>query len=44
VRSRIKYSRLLSHTVGGDLVGGVEEGEDSSGRRFHELVDLVNMW
>jgi hypothetical protein len=38
---RIRYSRLLVHPVGDVLAGGVEEGGDSSGRRFHGLVDLV---
>jgi hypothetical protein len=39
--TRIRYSRLLVHLVGGDLAGSVEEGGDSSGRRFHGVVDLV---
>ena len=39
--SRIRYTRLLVHLVGGDLAGGVEEGGDSSDRRFNGVVDLV---
>jgi hypothetical protein len=39
--TRIRYSHLLVHLVGGNLIGGVEEGEDSSGRRFHGVVDLI---
>jgi hypothetical protein len=39
--TRIRYSPLLVHLVGGDLFGGVEEGGDSSGRRFYGVVDLV---
>ena len=38
---RIRYTRLLVHLVGGDLAGGVEEGGDSPGRRFHAVVDLI---
>jgi hypothetical protein len=38
---RIRYSRLLVHLVDGDFVGSVEEGGDSSSRRFYEVVDLV---
>jgi hypothetical protein len=38
---RIRYTLPLAHLVGGDLVGGVEEDGDSSGRRFHGVVDLV---
>jgi hypothetical protein len=34
----ISYTRLL---IGGDITDGVEEGGDSFGRRFHEVVDLV---
>jgi hypothetical protein len=41
VRRRIRYTYLLFNLVGGNLVGGIEEGEDSSGHRFHEVVDLV---
>jgi hypothetical protein len=32
--TRIRYTYLLIHLVGGDLAGGVEEGG-------HEVVDLV---
>jgi hypothetical protein len=39
--TRIRYSRLLVHLVDGDLAGGIEEGRDSSGRHFHEVMDLV---
>jgi hypothetical protein len=39
--TRIRYSVLLIHLIGGDLAGSVEEGGDSSGRRFHEVVELV---
>jgi hypothetical protein len=39
--TRIRYSSLLLHLVGGDLAGGVEEGEDSSDHRLHGGVDLV---
>jgi hypothetical protein len=44
--TRIRYSRLLVPLVGGVLVGGVlagdvEEGRDSSSRRFHGMVNLV---
>ena len=39
--SIIRYTRLLVHLVGGDLAGGVEEGGDSSDRRFNGVVDLV---
>ena len=39
--TRIRYTRLLFHLVGDDPAAGVEEGEDSSGRPFHEVVDLV---
>jgi hypothetical protein len=39
--TRIRYSRLLIHPVSGVLADGVEEGGDSSGRRFHGVVDLV---
>jgi hypothetical protein len=39
--TRIRYSRLLVHLVSGNLAGGVEECGDSSGRRFHGVVDLV---
>jgi hypothetical protein len=35
---RIRYTRLLIHD---DLTGGVEEGGDSSGRRFHRVVDFA---
>jgi hypothetical protein len=38
--TRIRYSRLLVHLVSGNLGGGIEESGDSSGRRFHEVVDL----
>jgi hypothetical protein len=38
--TRIRYSSLLVHLIGGNLAGGIEEGEDSSSRRFH-VVDLV---
>jgi hypothetical protein len=37
----ITHCRLLIHLVGGDLIGGVEEAGDSSGRRFHEVVELI---
>jgi hypothetical protein len=39
--TRIRYSHLLIHPVNGILADGVEEGGDSSGRRFHGVVDLV---
>ena len=39
--SRIRYTRLLVHLVGGDLAGGVEKDGDSSDRCFHGVVDLV---
>jgi hypothetical protein len=39
--TRIRYSCLLIHRVSGDLAGGIEEGGDSSGRRFYGVVDLV---
>jgi hypothetical protein len=39
--TRIRYSRLRVHLVGGDLVGGIEECGDSSCCRFHGVVDLV---
>jgi hypothetical protein len=39
--TRIRYSRLHVHLVGYDLAGGIEEGGDSSGLRFHGVVDLV---
>jgi hypothetical protein len=39
--TRIRYSCLLVHLVGGDLAGSVEEGWDSSGRRFHGVANLV---
>jgi hypothetical protein len=29
-RTRIRYTRLLFHLIGGDLAGGIEEGGDSS--------------
>jgi hypothetical protein len=35
------YIRRLVHLVGGDLVGDIEEGGDSSGHRFYGVVDLV---
>jgi hypothetical protein len=41
VGARIRYTSLLIHLVGGDLVDGVEKGKDLSGRRFHGVVDLV---
>jgi hypothetical protein len=37
----IRYSRLLVHLVGGNLADSVEEGGDSSCRRFYGVVDLV---
>jgi hypothetical protein len=40
-QTRIRYIRLLVHLVGGDLVGDIEEGGDSSGRCFYGVVDLV---
>jgi hypothetical protein len=39
--TRIRYTHLLIHLVGGELAGSVEEGGDSSSRRFPEMVDLV---
>jgi hypothetical protein len=39
--TRIRYTRLLIHLVEGDLAGGIKEGGDSAGRRFHGVVDLV---
>ena len=39
--TRIRYTRPLFHLVGDDPAAGVEEGGDSSGRRFHRVVDLV---
>jgi hypothetical protein len=39
--ARIKYTRLLFHLVGGDLVGGVEDGRCSSDRRLDGVVDIV---
>jgi hypothetical protein len=38
---RIRFSRLHVCLVGGDLVGGVEEGDKSCGRCSHGVVDLV---
>ena len=39
-RTRIRFSRLLIHLVGGsDLVGAIEEREKSSGRYSFRLVD-----
>ena len=39
-RTRIRFSRLLVHLVGsGDLVGGIEEREKSSGRYSFRVVD-----
>jgi hypothetical protein len=35
------YTRLLFHLVGGDLVGGVEDGRCSSDRRLDGVVDIV---
>jgi hypothetical protein len=29
-RTRVRYTRLLLHLIGGDLAGGIEEGGDSS--------------
>jgi hypothetical protein len=40
-RARIRYTRVLFHLIGGNLIGGVEEGGDSFGHRFHGGVDLV---
>jgi hypothetical protein len=39
--TRIRYSRPLIHPVGDVLAGGIEEGGDSSGRRFYGVVDLI---
>ena len=39
--TRIRYTRLLFHLVGDDPAAGIKEGGDSSGRRFHGVVDLV---
>jgi hypothetical protein len=36
--TKIRYTRHLVHFVGGDLAGGVEEGGDLSGGRFHGVV------
>jgi hypothetical protein len=38
--TRIRCTHLLFQ-VGDDLTGGVEGGGNSSGRRFHGVVDLV---
>ena len=38
--TRIRYSRLPVHLVDGDFAGGVEDGEKSSGRCSHGVVDL----
>jgi hypothetical protein len=38
--TRRRYTRLLIHLIG-DLTCGIKEGRDSSGRRFHRVVDLV---
>jgi hypothetical protein len=34
--TRIRYTHLLVQLIGGDLVGGVEEGGDFSGCWSHE--------
>jgi hypothetical protein len=39
--TRISYTCFLIHLVGGDLAGGIEEGGDSFGRRFHRVDGLV---
>jgi hypothetical protein len=39
--TRTRYTYLLIHLVG-DLTCGIKEGRDSSGRRFHGVVDLVH--
>jgi hypothetical protein len=39
--TRIRYSHLLIHPIGGVFAGAVEEDGDSSGRCFHRVVDLV---
>jgi hypothetical protein len=35
-RTRIRYTHLLAHLVGGDMASGVEEGGDSSVAAFME--------
>jgi hypothetical protein len=39
--TRIRYTRLLVLLIGNNLVDGVEEDGDSSGRRFHGVMNLV---
>jgi hypothetical protein len=39
--TKVRYTRLLIHLVGGDLTGGVKDGGDSSGSRFTGVVDVV---
>jgi hypothetical protein len=39
--TRIRYSRLHVHLIGGDLAGSIVEDGDSSDRRFYGVVDLV---
>jgi hypothetical protein len=39
--TRIRYTRLPLHLIGGDLACVVEEGGDSFGCCFHGVVDLV---
>jgi hypothetical protein len=38
--TRIRYTRLIVHLVGNNLVAGVEN-MDSFSRHFHGVVDLV---
>jgi hypothetical protein len=40
-KSRIRFSRLLVHLIGGDLACGVEEGRKSSCRCSHGVMDFV---
>jgi hypothetical protein len=39
--TRIRYTCILAHLVGGVLAGDAEEGGESSGQCFHGVVDLV---
>jgi hypothetical protein len=39
--TRIRYTHLLIHLVGGNLACVIEEGGDLSGSRFHGVADLV---
>jgi hypothetical protein len=39
--TRIRYTRLVTHLIDGDLAYGIEEGGDPSSRCFPGMVDLV---